>query len=83
MLTFVAQRWAYFVLLAYELVLVLAFLLMLVLTVLQPGPDLETDKDTWLVIYLLLAIMPSLVCALQLFSAELRRHFGLHASVNE
>ena len=77
MLTFVSRRWAYFVVLAVELALALAFVLMLVLAALQPAPGLETEHDIGLGIGVVLVILPSSVCFLLVFPAEVHKHFGL------
>jgi hypothetical protein len=75
-LTFVRRRWAYIVLFTVQLLLALTFVLMVVLEALQPAPGLETDKHTWLLVFLLFAILPSMVCVLLLFSADLHRHWA-------
>ncbi len=77
-LTFASRRWAYFGLLAVELLLVLAFVLELTLAALQPAPvGLETETEIGRAIVLLFVLLPSSVCLLLLFRAEVREHFGL------
>jgi hypothetical protein len=77
-LTFARRRWAYFGLLAVELLLVLAFVLELTLAALQPAPvGLERETEIGRAIVLLFVLLPSSVCLLLLFRAEVREHFGL------
>src|SRR6266566_5154168 len=77
-LTFTRRRWAYFGLLAVELLLVLVFFLKLTLDALQPAPvGLEGDTEIGRAMSLLFVLMPSSVFLLMLFRAEVRQHFGL------
>jgi hypothetical protein len=77
-LTFARRRWAYFGLLAIELLLVLVFILYFTLDALQPLPvGLETETEIGRAIVLLFVLPPSSVCLLLLFRAELREHFSL------
>jgi len=73
-LTFVRRRWSYLGLLAIELLLVVVF----VVCALQPASvGLETETDIGRVILVLVAILPSSVCLLLVFRAEVREHFEL------
>jgi len=73
-LTFVRRRSSYLGLLAIELLLVVVF----VVCALQPASvGLETETDIGRVILVLVAILPSSVCLLLVFRAEVREHFEL------
>ena len=73
-LTFVRRRWSYLGLLAIELGLVVVF----ALAGEQPASlGLETETEIGRVILVLVALLPSSVCLLLVFRAEVREHFEL------